>query len=110
MARLDILLAGYVGDRVAGTVSLVRQDDVVAVIDPGMVPDRGAILRPLTAAGVHRDEVSDVVISHHHPDHPATRATGPEALQVGRSRVLSVADLIVPGHGAPFAVTPATHD
>ncbi len=69
MARLDILFTGYAGERVAGTVSLVRDAGLVAVVDPGMVPDRAAILDPLAALGVSPDEVTDVILSHHHPDH-----------------------------------------
>jgi glyoxylase-like metal-dependent hydrolase (beta-lactamase superfamily II) len=72
-ARLDVLFTGYVGERVAGTVSLVRDRDGdterVIVVDPGMVPDRSAILEPLAALGVQPGDVTDVVISHHHPDH-----------------------------------------
>ena len=78
MATVDILFEGYVGDRVAGTVSLVRDDDVVAVIDPGMVPDRSAILDPLAALGVEPTEVTDVVLSHHHPDHTVNIALFPK--------------------------------
>jgi glyoxylase-like metal-dependent hydrolase (beta-lactamase superfamily II) len=69
MAQLDILFTGYVGERVAGTVSLVRTGDLVIVVDPGMVPDRSAILDPLGALGIAPDAVTDVVLSHHHPDH-----------------------------------------
>ena len=47
-ARLDVLTVGYVGDRVAGTVTLVRDGDLVVVIDPGMVASRDLILDPLT--------------------------------------------------------------
>lgn len=68
-ARLDVLVTGYVGERVAGTVSLVRDGDKVIVVDPGMVPSRSAILEPLAALGVEPTDVTDVVISHHHPDH-----------------------------------------
>jgi glyoxylase-like metal-dependent hydrolase (beta-lactamase superfamily II) len=72
-ARLDVLFTGYVGERVAGTVSLVRDGDGdtarVIVVDPGMVPSRSAILEPLAALGVEPGDVTDVVISHHHPDH-----------------------------------------
>ena len=68
-ARLDVLFTGYVGDRVAGTVSLVREGDRVVVVDPGMVPDRASILDPLRALGVEPGDVTDVVLSHHHPDH-----------------------------------------
>lgn len=69
MARLDILFVGYVGERVAGTVSLVRSGNVIAVVDPGMVPSRRAILDPLAALGVDPAGVTDVILSHHHPDH-----------------------------------------
>lgn len=78
-ARLDVLFAGYVGERVAGTVSLVRDGDVVAVVDPGMVPRRGAILDPLDALGVAPGEVTDVILSHHHPDHTINVALFPSA-------------------------------
>jgi glyoxylase-like metal-dependent hydrolase (beta-lactamase superfamily II) len=68
-ARLDVLFTGYADDHVAGTVSLIREGDRVIVVDPGMVPSRAAILDPLRALGVGPDEVTDVVLSHHHPDH-----------------------------------------
>ncbi|MEP7368447.1 MAG: MBL fold metallo-hydrolase [Dermatophilaceae bacterium] len=68
-ARLDVLFTGYADERVAGTVSLIRDGDAVIVVDPGMVPSRAAILGPLGALGVSPDEVTDIVLSHHHPDH-----------------------------------------
>ena len=77
MPTVDILFEGYVGERVAGTVSLVRSGDVVAVIDPGMVPDRSAIVDPLAALGVSVDDVTDVILSHHHPDHTMNIALFP---------------------------------
>jgi glyoxylase-like metal-dependent hydrolase (beta-lactamase superfamily II) len=68
-ARLDVVFTGYADDHVAGTVSLIREDDRVIVVDPGMVPARSAILDPLAALGVAPEDVTDVVLSHHHPDH-----------------------------------------
>jgi glyoxylase-like metal-dependent hydrolase (beta-lactamase superfamily II) len=69
-ARLDVLFTGYAAmPRVAGTVSLVRDGDRVVVVDPGMVPDRTAITDPLRRLGVDPADVTDVVLSHHHPDH-----------------------------------------
>jgi len=68
-ARLDVLFTGYAADRVAGTVSLIRDGDRVIVVDPGMVPTRAAILDPLEELGVSPRDVTDVVLSHHHPDH-----------------------------------------
>ena len=68
-ARVDVLFTGYVGERVAGTVTLVRDEGRVLVVDPGMVPSRAALLGSLRALGVSPEEVTDVVLSHHHPDH-----------------------------------------
>ena len=68
-ARLDVLFTGYAADRVAGTVSLIRDGDRVVVVDPGMVPARAAILDALEELGVSPRDVTDVVLSHHHPDH-----------------------------------------
>jgi len=182
-AEVRVLFEGYVGEHTASTVALVRDGDATLVVDPGMVPSRAAILDPLRRLGVDPDDVTDVVFSHHHPDHtlnaalfPAARfhdhwavyhhdlwtdrkaegavlspsvrlietpghtaqdvttlastadgvvafthlwwsADGPGedpyaqdavALHAGRQRVLAIASLIVPGHGAPFAPTPGT--
>jgi len=70
MARLDVLFEGYATEAgVAGTVSLIRDERVVAIVDPGMVPSRAAILGPLAEFGVSPADVTDVILSHHHPDH-----------------------------------------
>ena len=184
-ARLDVLVQGYVRmPHVAGTVTLLRDEDRVVVVDPGMVADRELLLGPLRALGVRPEDVTDVVLSHHHLDHtlnvalfpvvpvhdvqsvlhgdvftrrdadgvqltPSIRllatpghtpqdlttlvgtpdgvvalthlwwtgegpaedpyATDRELLRAQRERVLALADLVVPGHGAPFrpdATTP----
>jgi len=73
-AIVDVLTNGYVGERVAGTVVLVRENDVVIVVDPGMVSSREAILGPLHSRGVDEDNVTDVIFSHHHPDHTLNAA------------------------------------
>jgi glyoxylase-like metal-dependent hydrolase (beta-lactamase superfamily II) len=69
-ARLDVLFTGYADSpRVAGTVSLIRDGDRLIVVDPGMVPSRSAILDPLEELGLSPEDVTDIVLSHHHPDH-----------------------------------------
>ena len=47
----------------------VRDCEMRLIVDPGMVPDPDSILRPLEALGESPDAVTDVVFSHHHPDH-----------------------------------------
>ncbi|MCM1949108.1 MBL fold metallo-hydrolase [Streptomyces sp. G2] len=180
-ARFTVLTTGYVGSTgpgVAATVSYITEGDRHVIFDPGMVAHVGAILDPLAALGLGPDDVTDVVLSHHHPDntlnaglfprarvhdhrveyagdgwtnrdaegheltpslrlirtpghsaeditllagtaegvvafagdlwwHAAGPADDPVApdralLRASRQRVLGVADLVVPGHGAPF--------
>src|SRR4051812_41862699 len=73
-ASYELLHAGYVGDTVASTVGFVRDGDRLIVTDPGMVRDRALILDPLRALGVEPGDVTDVVFSHHHPDHTLNAA------------------------------------
>jgi glyoxylase-like metal-dependent hydrolase (beta-lactamase superfamily II) len=78
-ATVHVLHEGYVGlhgdgERVSGTVTLIMDGDAVIVVDPGMVADRNALLASLSAHGPHQDDVTDVVFSHHHPDHTVNAA------------------------------------
>jgi glyoxylase-like metal-dependent hydrolase (beta-lactamase superfamily II) len=73
-ARLTVLCTGYAAERVASTVVLVRDEGAVIVVDPGMVASRAHILDPLEQQGVSPDEVTDVIFSHHHPDHTLNAA------------------------------------
>jgi glyoxylase-like metal-dependent hydrolase (beta-lactamase superfamily II) len=78
-ATVRVLTTGYAAERVAGTVTLIRDTDVTIVVDPGMVAHRGLILDPLAELGIQPDDVTDVVFSHHHPDHTLNAALFPEA-------------------------------
>jgi len=78
-ATVDVLFRGYVGRRVASTVSYVQEGDLRAVVDPGMVPEPGSILGPLRRRGVTAARITDVIISHHHPDHTLNCALFPNA-------------------------------
>ena len=78
-AQLDVIVEGYDDERVAGTVSVIRDGDAVIVVDPGMVAHRDAILTPLSTLGVNPEAVTDVVFSHHHPDHTLHAALFPHA-------------------------------
>jgi glyoxylase-like metal-dependent hydrolase (beta-lactamase superfamily II) len=182
-AEFHVLFTGYVGHGVASTVSFVKDGEVRVIIDPGMVPGPNSILEPLRALVGSPADITDVVFSHHHPDHtlhaalfPRARfhdfwaiyhadtwesrpaegfalspsiglietpghtpqdittlvstadgvvafthlwwsaegpaedpyAPDPALLHANRARVLSLAQLIVPGHGAPFKPGPQT--
>jgi glyoxylase-like metal-dependent hydrolase (beta-lactamase superfamily II) len=78
-AELTVLAEGYADERVASTVVLVREGDAIIVIDPGMVAKRSVILDPLEGMGISPDAVTDVVFSHHHPDHTLNAALFPAA-------------------------------
>ena len=79
MTTVDLLHAGYAGDRVGSSVVLVRDGDALIVVDPGMVARRALILDPLAALGVAPEAVTHVFLSHHHPDHTINIALFPNA-------------------------------
>ncbi len=79
-ARLDVLLEGSLTPPgVVSSCSLLRSGDVVAVVDPGMAHRQADILDPLRALGLEPDAVTDVILSHHHPDHTMNVALFPGA-------------------------------
>lgn len=81
---MHVLHNGYVGldgddERVSGTVTLIIDSGAVIVVDPGMVASREALLAALAAHGRAPADVTDVVFSHHHPDHTVNAALFPAA-------------------------------
>ena len=117
-ARVDILLAGSLtstGGKVVSTCSLVRDGDRIIVVDPGMAARREDILDPLERLGLAPEQVTDAVLSHHHPDHTINVALFPNAAvhdhwaiyrgadwedsdAEGRELTASVRLIRVPGH------------
>lgn len=78
-AQVHLLFTGYVGERTASTVGFVLDGDHRVVIDPGMVPETRAIIDPLAELGFSPGDVTDVVLSHHHPDHALNAGLFPRA-------------------------------
>ena len=83
-AEVYVLNEGYVGldgddGRVSGTVTLVVDHDAVIIVDPGMVASRDSLLAALGQHGLEAGSVTDVVFSHHHPDHTVNAALFPNA-------------------------------
>jgi glyoxylase-like metal-dependent hydrolase (beta-lactamase superfamily II) len=79
-AQFHLLHAGYANDDgVASSVSLALDGDAVIVIDPGMVRDRDRILAPMAELDISPEQVTHVVLTHHHPDHAVNAALFPNA-------------------------------
>ncbi len=83
-ASVHVLAPGYArdepdGEHVGSTVTLIRDGAAVIIIDPGMVASRSGLLAALAGHGVAPDAVTDVVFSHHHPDHTVNAALFPAA-------------------------------
>lgn len=87
--EFEILFTGYVPEdfptgwgttaAVAPTVAFVRDGDRRIVYDPGTVPSPSSILEPLKKLGYEVGDITDVTISHHHPDHTVNIALFPNA-------------------------------
>ncbi len=79
-----MLLAGSLDPGVVSTCSLIRDGAVIAVVDPGMARRQVDILAPLRALHMAPGEVTDVILSHHHPDHTMNVALFPAARVLDR--------------------------
>ena len=84
-AQVFVLHEGYAreegdADRVGSTVTLIVDGGRVIVVDPGMVSGREALLSALAAHVASPAAVTDVVFSHHHPDHTLNAALFPAAV------------------------------
>lgn len=83
-AEIHVLFEGYADlgvtpFSVASTVTYVQDGDARLIIDPGFVPSHRSILDPLEGLGVDPGTITDVVLSHHHPDHTLNIALFPNA-------------------------------
>ena len=78
-AAFHVLVTGTLSPNVASTCSLILDGVARIVIDPGLAPSQAAILDPLRALGLAPTDITDVVISHHHPDHALNVALFPMA-------------------------------
>ena len=78
-AQVHVLHEGYAREagrqeHVGSTVTLIVDGDAVIVVDPGMVASRDGLLAALADRGLAPGAVTDVVFSHHHPDHTVNAA------------------------------------
>ncbi|MFE0461253.1 MBL fold metallo-hydrolase [Kitasatospora sp. NPDC058965] len=81
-AVYKVLTTGYVGATgpgVAATVSYVSDAGRHVIFDPGMVAGPDHILGPLAELGLAPEDITDVVLSHHHPDNTMNVGLFPRA-------------------------------
>ena len=103
-----LLHAGYIRDggvTVGSSVSLIEDGEAVMIVDPGMVADRRAILGPLRAHGHEPNDVTHVLLTHHHPDHAVNAALFPNA-EVVDAWARYVADQWLDHDGDGYRVSP----
>jgi glyoxylase-like metal-dependent hydrolase (beta-lactamase superfamily II) len=78
-AAWHVLQVGSGSPGVRSSVSLIVDQDQLIVVDPGMAPSQSAISGPLLELGFEPAQITDVVISHHHPDHTINVGMFPHA-------------------------------
>ncbi len=108
---MHVLADGYArededGDRVGSTITLITDGDIAVVVDPGMVWSRPALISALAEHGVAPDDVTDVVFSHHHPDHTVNAALFPAA-RIHDYWAIYDGDLWISREAEGFALSPS---
>jgi glyoxylase-like metal-dependent hydrolase (beta-lactamase superfamily II) len=78
-ASLQVLSTGYLAGRFASTVTFVRDDSALIVVNPGMVANIECILRPLRDLGVRPEAITDVILLAARPAHIVNAALFPGA-------------------------------
>jgi glyoxylase-like metal-dependent hydrolase (beta-lactamase superfamily II) len=109
MTELHVLCDGYVREgaelRVGSTVGFVADGNALVVIDPGMVAGTSSILEPLHALDITPGDITDVVLSHHHPDHTVNVGLFPGA-RIHDFQAIYVDDLWIDRPAEGFDLSP----
>ncbi len=110
-ATVHVLAAGYAredseGEHVGSTVTLIQDGNGVIIVDPGLVSSRSALLAALASHGVAPEGVTDVVFSHHHPDHTVNAALFPAA-RIHDHWAIYDGDLWISREAEGYAVSPS---
>ena len=74
MAEVKVLVKGYTSEdageeKTQCTISLIKDNDIVMVVDPGTIKDRQIIIDALEKEGLSIGDVNYVCITHSHMDH-----------------------------------------
>ena len=110
-ATVHVLHAGYAreeadGEHVGSTVTLIQDGNGVIIVDPGLVSSREGLLSELAARGVTPEAVTDVVFSHHHPDHTVNAALFPAA-RIHDHWAIYDGDLWISREADGYAISPS---
>jgi len=75
-AEVKILIEGYTGvdnlngqERTQPTISLVKDKDIVMIVDPGVLPSQKVLIEKLSKEGLSLEDINYVFITHSHLDH-----------------------------------------
>lgn len=77
MAEVKILIEGYTTaetaqggeEKTCPTITLIKDKDVVMIVDPGVLEDQKILADKLQKEGIKIDDVNVVCITHSHIDH-----------------------------------------
>lgn len=84
MAEVKVLIEGYTGsdsgeEKTCATISLIKDKDVVIVVDPGVLDNQKILIDALKKEGIGIKDVTHVGITHSHIDHYRNIGMFPEA-------------------------------
>ena len=83
MAKVKVLVEGYLSTdnkgRTGSTISLVLDDDITMIVDPGFLKDRQVLIDALEKEGLTVGDINIICISHSHIDHYANIGMFPNA-------------------------------
>jgi glyoxylase-like metal-dependent hydrolase (beta-lactamase superfamily II) len=78
MAEVKVLVEGYTNadsvsdsgeERSCPTISLVREGDIVIIVDPGVLENQKILVDALKKEGLKVDDINTVFLTHSHIDH-----------------------------------------
>ncbi|MBR9704400.1 MBL fold metallo-hydrolase [Candidatus Pacearchaeota archaeon] len=74
MAEVKVLVKGYTSEDkdeevTCATISLVRDGDIIMVVDPGVLENQKILVDSLKKEGLRIEDVTHVCITHSHIDH-----------------------------------------
>jgi glyoxylase-like metal-dependent hydrolase (beta-lactamase superfamily II) len=87
MAEVKILIKGYTSadsaeegkEKTCATITLVKDKDIVMVVDPGILESQQMLIDALEKEGLTIDDVNIVCLTHSHIDHYRNVGMFPEA-------------------------------